>query len=163
MHSSLVFTSLLPLLASANPLPLESRQSTLDPFNLIAGRSSSPIHLSSINANSESFWIGKNTASYCPTEVVRDCPAGIYTELLAGNGGASMASHALYVRLQQRSNHHSTPKFRAAKSSTSFPPARFPSPSPTPKANQRKTMAPRPASLSRPAQITHLACSALLA
>lgn len=92
MHSSLVFTSLLPLLASANPLPLEPRQSTLNPFTLIAGRSGSPIHLSAINANGESFWIGKNTASYCPTDVGPDCPTGIYTELLAGDGGASMVN-----------------------------------------------------------------------
>lgn len=90
MHSVLVLTSLLSLLTSANPLPLESRQSTLNPFTLIAGRSGSPIHLSAINANGESFWIGKSTASYCPTEVVTDCPAGLYTELLAGEGGASM-------------------------------------------------------------------------
>lgn len=90
MHFSLLLPSLLPLLASANPLPLESRQSTLQPFSLIAARSGSPIHLSSINANGESFWIGKNTASYCPSAQVPDCPAGIYTELLAGDGGASM-------------------------------------------------------------------------
>lgn len=93
MRSFLVFTSLLPLLpllTSANPLPLESRQSTLNPFSLVAGRSGSPIHLSAINANGERFWIGKKTASYCPAEVVPHCPAGTYTEFLAGNGGASM-------------------------------------------------------------------------
>ena len=92
MRSLLALTSLLPFLASTNPLPLESRQSTLNPFSLIASRSGSPIHLSAINANSESFWIGKSTTSYCPADVVPDCPAGIYTELLAGDGGASMAS-----------------------------------------------------------------------
>lgn len=92
MRSLLALTSLLPFLASTNPLPLESRQSTLNPFSLIASRSGSPIHLSAINANSESFWIGKSTTSYCPADVVPDCPPGIYTELLAGNGGASMAS-----------------------------------------------------------------------
>ncbi|KAM0798329.1 hypothetical protein BDR22DRAFT_823431 [Usnea florida] len=85
MHSSLIFTSLLPLLASTNPLPLSSRQSTLNPFTLIAGRSGSPIHLSSINANGESFWIGKNTTTYCPSEEVKDCPPGLYTELLAAH------------------------------------------------------------------------------
>ena len=96
MHSSLIFTSLLPVLASTNPLPLSPRQSTLNPFTLIAGRSGSPIHLSSINANGESFWIGKNTTTYCPSEEVTDCPAGLYTELLAGDGGASMASHSSF-------------------------------------------------------------------
>lgn len=90
MHSSLIITSLLPLLASTNPLPLSPRQTTLNPFTLIAGRSGSPIHLSSINANGESFWIGKNTTTYCPSEEVKDCPPGLYTELLAGDGGASM-------------------------------------------------------------------------
>lgn len=91
MHPTFILTSFLPILASSNPLPLSPRQTTiLNPFSLIAGRSGSPIHLSAINANGESFWIGKNTASYCPTEEVSDCPAGIYTELLAGDGGASM-------------------------------------------------------------------------
>ena len=106
MRSFLVFTSLLPLLSSANPLPLEPRQSTLDPFSLIASRSDSPIHLSAINANGESFWIGKKTASYCPADVVPHCPAGKYTEFLAGNGGASMASlHPPLYASQPRSNH----------------------------------------------------------
>lgn len=162
MRFSLILASLLPLLASVNPLPLESRQSTLDPFSLIAGRSGSPIHLSAINANGESFWIGKNTGSYCPSEEVTDCPAGIYTELLAGDGGASMVNPPLHVS-SKHLTHHSTPKFPAAKSSMSFPPARSPSPSPMPKANPRKTMAPRPDFLSPPAQITPLAFSASLA
>lgn len=174
MLSSLIFTSLLPLFASTNPLPLESRQSTLNPFTLIAGRSGSPIHLSSINANGESFWIGKNTASYCPLEEVVDCPAGIYTELLAGDGGASMASLPLYTHIHtyihtyyisncknnSNATNHSTPKYPAVKPSTSSRPAPSPSPSPTPKANPKQTTAPQPDSPSRPARTTHSASSA---
>ena len=92
MHSSLVLASLLPLLASANPVPLQSRQTTPTPFGLIAARSTTPIHLQSVNANGQRFWIGKETATFCPSDVVPDCPPGTSTELLAADGTASLVS-----------------------------------------------------------------------
>ena len=55
---------------------------------------------------------------------------------------------------------HSTPKFPAAKPSTSSPPAPSPSPSLTPQANPTPTTAPRPASPSHPAPTTPSASSA---
>ncbi|KAL9066530.1 MAG: hypothetical protein Q9161_007505 [Pseudevernia consocians] len=93
MRSFLVFTSLLPLLSSANPLPLESRQSTLDPFSLTASRSGSPIHLSAINANGESFWIGKKTASYCPADYT-EVPGGQVVYVLPTGALSFTLAHA---------------------------------------------------------------------
>ncbi|OKL63210.1 hypothetical protein UA08_01319 [Talaromyces atroroseus] len=48
------------------------------PFTAIALRSASPIHQLSITAAGESFWLGGNTASYCPTNV-DPCPPGNVT------------------------------------------------------------------------------------
>ena len=159
MHFSLVFTSLLSLLSTANPLPLSRR--TRDPFRLIASRSGSPIHSSAINANGLRFWIGKNTASFCPAFAISHCPAGIHTELLAAGGGAEMASHPLPSLAKKRpSNHHRILLFPAANMSTSSQRAPSPSPAHTRNRKHRKTMAPRPASPSCPAQATHSAYSA---
>ena len=91
MHSALVLASLLPFLASAKPI--HPRQSTTPtPFGLIAGRSGSPIHLQTVNANGQRFWIGKDASTYCPSDVVTDCPPGTSTELLAADGTASMVT-----------------------------------------------------------------------
>ncbi|KAK8153093.1 IgE-binding protein [Phyllosticta citrichinensis] len=54
-------------------------------FYGLSARSASPIHLSSINAAESAFWIGKDTASYCPEEVVQDCPAGNETIFAGGD------------------------------------------------------------------------------
>lgn len=56
-------------------------QPTVSNFSVIAARSGSPIHLQSVNANGQAFWIGKTTASYCPTPPVpaSSCPAGTVT------------------------------------------------------------------------------------
>jgi hypothetical protein len=73
------------------------------PFSLIAARSGSPIHLQSINANGQAFWIGKDTSSYCPTSVVTNCPAGTVTALEVENGGCAMVCYrplSLHTPLQ---------------------------------------------------------------
>ncbi|KAK7509997.1 uncharacterized protein IWZ02DRAFT_386665 [Phyllosticta citriasiana] len=54
-------------------------------FYGLSARSASPIHLQSINAAESAFWIGKDTASYCPESVVENCPAGNETIFAGGD------------------------------------------------------------------------------
>ena len=64
-------TSLLPLLRLAvadDPYPPAPQPTpALTPFTLMALRSASPIHFGTIAASGLQFWIGKPTATYCPT------------------------------------------------------------------------------------------------
>ncbi|KAK4496795.1 hypothetical protein PRZ48_012779 [Zasmidium cellare] len=65
MKSALTFA--LAATAAALPAP---QAGTTEPlrFSGMALRSASPIHFGSINANSQAFYIGKNTTTYCPTD-----------------------------------------------------------------------------------------------
>ncbi|EOD48974.1 hypothetical protein GTA08_BOTSDO10587 [Neofusicoccum parvum] len=51
---------------------LAAAPAALGQFVGLSVRSASPIHYGSINAAGSKFWIGKETSSYCPSEVV-DC------------------------------------------------------------------------------------------
>lgn len=55
-------------------------------FGLIASHSTSPIHLQTVNANGQAFWVGKDTATYCPPNIEGiNCPVGSgYTEFTIG-------------------------------------------------------------------------------
>ena len=64
--------ALLPLVSSTAILPRQSDETYID-FGLIAIHSASPIHLSSINASGSKFWIGKDTATFCPVIEGLDC------------------------------------------------------------------------------------------
>lgn len=59
-------------------------------FYGLSARSASPIHLQSINAAEFAFWVGKDTASYCPETVVQDCPAGNETIFAGGDNTLSL-------------------------------------------------------------------------
>lgn len=73
MHFSASFlAAALPLLAAAAPASVASS----GPIGLIATHSTSPIHLSSVNAAEQNFWIGKDTSSYCPLNPASTCPPG---------------------------------------------------------------------------------------
>ena len=72
----------LPLIAAAAPAPPAN-----PPFTVMAARSASPIHYLQLNAAGQKFWLGGNTASYCPSQV-KDCPAGNQT--VFAPGGTSM-------------------------------------------------------------------------
>lgn len=61
-------------------------------FSGMSLRSASPIHFGAINANDREFWIGKDTSSSCPTEVVTDCPAGNSTVFSGGNDTLSLST-----------------------------------------------------------------------
>ena len=58
-------TALLPLASCTAILPRQLDETYTD-FSLIAIHSGSPIHLSSINASGNKFWIGKDTTTFCP-------------------------------------------------------------------------------------------------
>ncbi|KAG9231058.1 hypothetical protein BJ875DRAFT_341573, partial [Amylocarpus encephaloides] len=53
--------------------------------------STSPIHLSSVHINGLKFWVGKETATYCP-DVVPSCPNGTQTQV-----GVSTGSDTVYA------------------------------------------------------------------
>jgi hypothetical protein len=60
------------------------------PFRLVAASSNPDINMRSINASGEALWINRDTASYCPSTIVPNCPAGNSTSFVGGNGGLSM-------------------------------------------------------------------------
>ena len=64
--------ALLPLVSST-AIPAKKSSNTIIDFGLIALHSASPIHLSSINASGNKFWIGKDTTTYCPAINELDC------------------------------------------------------------------------------------------
>lgn len=70
----------LPLLAAAAP-----------PFSVMAIRSASPIHYMQMNAAGQRFWLGGETASYCPDQVP-DCPPGNQT-VFAPGGNALVCTY----------------------------------------------------------------------
>ncbi|MCJ1468044.1 hypothetical protein MMC07_006670 [Pseudocyphellaria aurata] len=92
MHFSASFlAAALPLLAAGAPASVPSS----GPIGLIATHSASPIHLSSVNAAGQNFWIGKETSTYCPLTPASSCPPGKDTIISvtgdqAHPGGASM-------------------------------------------------------------------------
>ena len=89
MHFAAALLSYLPILAAAAPASFEVRTSS-PILTLIAARSASPIHFQPFNANGRAFWLGKHTASYCPQPPVTHCPAGTSTNLIVGDGAASL-------------------------------------------------------------------------
>jgi hypothetical protein len=62
-------------------------------FGLMSVRSASPIHFGQINASGGSFWIGKNTSTYCPEIVGYSCPdpASVYTVFVGGDETLSLS------------------------------------------------------------------------
>ncbi|KAL8708508.1 MAG: hypothetical protein Q9225_007590, partial [Loekoesia sp. 1 TL-2023] len=90
LTSAFLFSSLLPLALSS---PIAPRQASSYPpltFGVIAARSASPVHLQPVNANGLAFWIGKDTATYCPLSNQAQCPPGTETVFAVGGGGASL-------------------------------------------------------------------------
>lgn len=72
-----------PFLLFAAPVPGDDSDDP--PFSVMAIRSGSRIHLQEMTASGLSFWIGGNTASYCPS-MVEDCPPGDTTVFAPGGG-----------------------------------------------------------------------------
>lgn len=92
----------LPLLTAAAPAPAASSApiASSGPIGLIAIHPDSPIHLSSVNAAGQNFYIGKDTSSYCPLTPPLSCPPGKSTVISvfgdqAHPGTAAMAELSL--------------------------------------------------------------------
>ncbi|KAL9595215.1 MAG: hypothetical protein Q9219_006581 [cf. Caloplaca sp. 3 TL-2023] len=88
-----ILLSSLALSARSSPIaPRDAPNSAATPFGVIAARSASPIHLQPVNANGRAFWIGKDTATYCPLTNSTQCPTGTDTAFIVSGGGASLDS-----------------------------------------------------------------------
>ena len=74
-----------PLTASTSLLPRQANDAIIH-FGIIAIRSGSPIHFSSVNANGQEFWIDKETASVCPIADTTFCPPGTDTAFITVPG-----------------------------------------------------------------------------
>lgn len=58
--------------------PIEQRQ-TSNVFGLISTHSGNPeVHLRSVVANGQRFWLGKESATYCPTIENLDCSTSMF-------------------------------------------------------------------------------------
>ncbi|KEQ98961.1 hypothetical protein AUEXF2481DRAFT_36275 [Aureobasidium subglaciale EXF-2481] len=88
MKASTISTTLAAVLPA---FAVPTARSTGDSFGGLAIHSGSPIHLSSINANGNAFWINKPTSSYCPNTTVSSCPEGKYTYFTSGNDTLSLS------------------------------------------------------------------------
>ncbi|KAL9612791.1 MAG: hypothetical protein Q9167_002626 [Letrouitia subvulpina] len=87
---SLILTTLISFTSAKPIFPRHHDPATPASFGLIALRSASPIHYGSIDASGYAFYIGKETVSYCPDQVGKDCPPGKQTIISYFNGTASM-------------------------------------------------------------------------
>ncbi|KAJ5493446.1 secreted protein [Penicillium diatomitis] len=56
-------------------------------YGITAIRSGSPIQYATLNASGQKFYLGGSTSSYCPSEIVKDCPPGTQTAI-APSGNA---------------------------------------------------------------------------
>ncbi|KAJ5373000.1 hypothetical protein N7517_005006 [Penicillium concentricum] len=79
-----ITTLALPLLAAS--APTSQPPAIPNPaFSVMAMRSASPIHFAQLNAAGQKFYLGGETASYCPAQV-SNCPPGNQTVFAPGGG-----------------------------------------------------------------------------
>ena len=99
--------ALLPLVSGRALLPRQANETT-SKFGIIAIHSASPIHLSSVNAAEGKFWIGKDTATYCPAIDGLVCPAGDFTGFASTSGqdGLGLVRHPSSVTSPHPNIHH---------------------------------------------------------
>ncbi|XHF98387.1 hypothetical protein AWENTII_001940 [Aspergillus wentii] len=88
MKLTLLPSVLLPLLATAAPAPTAESNEPSPPFGVMSSRSASPIHLLPMTASAQSFWLGGETASYCPLKT--GCPPGKETVFAPGGTGLNV-------------------------------------------------------------------------
>ncbi|KAL8904687.1 MAG: hypothetical protein Q9207_003106 [Kuettlingeria erythrocarpa] len=92
LTSGLLFCSLLTLALGSPIIPRQDYNYTPPyRFGVISSLPTSPIHLGSVNANGNAFWIGKGTQTHCPQIPNLVCPPANETQptvFAVGNGGA---------------------------------------------------------------------------
>lgn len=81
--------ALLPLATARGILPRQDT-TTINEFGIIAIHSGSPIHLSSVNAADNKFWIGRDTETFCPNVTGLVCPTDVYTQFAASSDSDSL-------------------------------------------------------------------------
>lgn len=125
MKSSTAAFLLASICALTSASPVKSRQTTeSSAFTIVAARSGSPIHLQTVQASGQAFWIGKETTTYCPPQVDAEgnCPPGTQTVLAGGDSTISLVSKI------PSSYRFSSPAFSFV---LSFSSSRFPGTDPT--------------------------------
>ena len=143
--------------------------------------SGSPIQYSSVNANGQGFWLGKNTSTYCPlhgaasceqgknvksnhwqfrlskTTIPGVCPPGNQTVVDVLNGFASLVSIIAFVSLSHLKNiaYSSLLSFMFRNQSRTYPPPKHSPNDPTAMAasNEKKSFQTRPSPVRK---TTHL-------
>ncbi|CAF9902930.1 MAG: hypothetical protein GOMPHAMPRED_000036 [Gomphillus americanus] len=86
---------LLPALAAAAPVANVEASTGSGPFTLMSVRSASPVHLQQVNATGQAFFIGKPTATYCPSGVSGlDCSQFNKDTTVVGTSDVGKASGA---------------------------------------------------------------------
>lgn len=91
--------ALLPFLAAAAPAPVATTSSAAPAatestvyFTGLSARSASPVHLLSITASQEKFWLNGPTTTLCPESVEPYCPPGNTTVFGYGYGAVGLVS-----------------------------------------------------------------------
>ena len=97
MHFSGLALTLLPYLVAGAPANMPRQTYSEGPYTIMALRSGSPVHFSRLNAADRAFWLGRETASYCPDLQVEgfECPPGNQTVLVAPNN--ALVSSAIHL------------------------------------------------------------------
>lgn len=87
----LLGAALLPLATARGILPRQETP-TINKFGIIALHSTSSIHLSSVNAADNKFWIGRDTETYCPDIEGLVCPTDdVYTNFAVSSDSEPLA------------------------------------------------------------------------
>ncbi|TGO14329.1 hypothetical protein BPAE_0657g00020 [Botrytis paeoniae] len=77
------------LASSAAATPIVSARAASNAFSLVSIRSGTDLQNQAITASGGRLWIGKDTASYCPSTVT-SCPDGTSTTFVAGENTLSL-------------------------------------------------------------------------
>ncbi|ERF74759.1 hypothetical protein EPUS_04928 [Endocarpon pusillum Z07020] len=115
MHLLIFLNSALLLVAFAAAVPTKTTTCTEEPaattssaaisspsipYSVVSVRSGSPIHLLSMQARNQNFYLGGLPGAYCPQPPLSSCPSGFDT-IFAGLGGLSAlvpGGQAIYAR-----------------------------------------------------------------
>lgn len=96
--------SLLPMALALPHGPANNKaKRDVNTFSVMALRSASPIHFLPMTASGGAFWIGGQTASYCP-DAVPNCPPGNITAFVGDTQYSLVCSPSMPRYLIHKAN-----------------------------------------------------------